>query len=263
MIKVPQTLGNETAEALNALIRQTDKIRRWDSFEIQNLLRVVEKLQKVDAREAFVRFGGIAAICGEAERVLEYFGKAQQHPDIINTNHEFWISLANIGLYKRAQEIGIWLLDPKRGFFPKAWERAVSIGLVNEVCNRLDGAKKLYPELEQIDFSDLALAREVMKTNDLTDQDVGDVLDLMGLIQREHGIMFHGAFAAHMKTMRPAEDPVYLYFTIPLDAEVPEIHSMNRELARRIPESLRYGAFPRGMVASFTKAIRQELLAAA
>jgi hypothetical protein len=263
MIIVPQTLASETVEALNALINESDRFRDWNASEIQTLVRAIEKLQKVDAREAFVRLGALAAICGNVEGVLEYFRKALLLPGAPATKHEFWASLVNAGLYGKAQEIGSWLLDPKRGFFPKVWQLAVSSGQVLDVWNRLPDAKKTYPDLSQIDFSAIENAVAVMGTNGLSDQDIVSVLDLLGEIQRAHRIMFSGRLVSILKVIRPPEDPAYLYLTMPLDASVDEIHAMNRELARLVVERLPEGAFPQGMVAAFAKAYLTELRAAA
>jgi len=263
MDNVPQTLATEAVDALNALIEESDRFRDWNAPEIQTLVRTLEKLQKVDAREAFIRFGAIAAICGNVDGVFEYYKKALLLPGAPETKHEFWVSLANVGLYSKAQEIGSWLLEPKRGFFQKVWERAVAMGHVLDVWNRLSDAKKTYPDLSQVDFSTVENAAALMEARGLSDQDIVSVLDLMGEIQRAHRIMFSGRLVSILRVMRPPDDPAYLYFAIPLEVSVSEIHAMNRELARLVVERLSDGAFPQGMVASFTKAYRIELLAAA
>lgn len=263
MITVPQTLATEVGDALNALLRESDRFRNWNDAEVQAVVRTIEKLQKVDAREAFVRFGSLAAICGNVDDMFAYYDKALRLPGEAETKHEFWSSLGNAGLYSKAQEISSWLLDPKRGFFPKVWQRAVCLGKILEVWNHLPDAKRTYPDLSQVDFSTVENAVAVMGAHRLSDQDIGSLLDLVGEIQRAHRIMFSGTLASILRVMRPPEDPAYLYFTIPLDASVDEIHAMNRELARLVVERLPEGAFPQGMVASFAKAYPIELLAAA
>jgi len=263
MIYVPQTLATETVEALNALIRESDRFRDWNAGEIQALVRALEKLQKVDAREAFVRLGAIAAICGNVDDVFDYFNKALRLPGELETKHEFWVSLGNAGLYSKAHEIGSWLLDPRRGFFQKVWQRAVNMGHVLEVWDRLSGAKKTYPDLSEVDFSTVENAVALMRANGLSDQNIVSVLDVMGEIQRAHRIMFAGELCAILRVMRPPDDPAYLYFAMPLEASVDEIHAMNRELAKLVVERLPEGAFPQGLVASFAKAYPIELLAAA
>lgn len=263
MINVPQTIAIETADALNALLRESEKFRNWNDSEVQSLVRMIEKLQKVDARVAFVRFGALAAICGNVNDVFAYYDKALRLPDELETKHEYWTSLGNAGLYSKAQEIGSWLLDPKRGFFPKVWQHAVGLGQILEVWNRLPDAKKTYPELSRVDFASVESAAGIMAANGLSDQDIGLVYDLIGEIQRAHRIMYSGKLVSILKVMRPPEDPAYLYFTIPLNASVDEIHAMNRELARLVVERLPEGAFPQGMVASFAKAHPVEILAAA
>jgi hypothetical protein len=263
MILVPQTIATEVGDALNALIRQSDKFRNWDDPEVQTVVREIKKLQKVDAREAFVKFGSLAAICGKVEDVFTYYHKALLLPGELQTKHEFWVSLANAGLYGKAQEIGSWLLDPRRGFFPKIWQQSVSLGKILEVWNRLSDARRTYPDLGEVDFSSVESAAAVMQSHGLTDQAIASVFDLMGEIQRAHGIMFSGKLVSILKVMRPSEDPAYLYFSIPLAASVDEIHAMNRELARLIVERLPEGKFPQGVVATFTKAYPIELRAAA
>jgi hypothetical protein len=263
MINLPQTLVNEVSEALNVLIHESDRFRNWSDAEVQTMVRTIEKLQKADAREAFVRFGSLAAICGNVDDVFAYYGKALRLPGEPETKHEFWASMGNAGLYSKAQEIGSWLLDPRRGFFPKVWKRAVSLGQVLEVWNRLSDATKTYPDLSQVDFSIVESAAAVMQTHGLSDRDIASVFDLMGVIQRAHRIMFSGEAVTILRVMYPPEDPPYLYFTIPLDTDVGEIHAMNSELARLVVDRLREGTFPQGMVASFAKAYPVELLAAA
>ncbi|HXM83635.1 MAG TPA: hypothetical protein VN929_17115 [Burkholderiales bacterium] len=263
MNQIPQTLGGEVTADINALISESDRLRDWNAPEIQVLLRRIEKLQKVDARDAFVRFGALAAICGNVDALFEYYRKALLLPGEAETKHEIWVSMGNAGLYSQAQEIGTWLLDPKRGFFPKIWEEAVSIGQVLAVWNRLQEAKRTYPDLSDVDFSLLERAAAVMRERKLTDENIGSILNLMGDIQRAHRIMFSGTLASILKVLRPPDDPPYLYFAMPLDASVGEIHAMNRELARLVVEKLPEGAFPQGMVASFAKAPPVELRAAA
>lgn len=263
MINIPQTLSTETADALNALIRESDRFRDRNAPEIQELIRAIQKLQKVDAREAFVRFGAVAAICGDVDGVFEYYKKALLLPDAPETKHEFWVSLANIGLYSKAREIGSWLLEPKRGFFQRVWERAVAMGHVIEVWDRLSEAKKTYPDLCQVDFSRVGNAAAVMGAHGLSDKDIVSVFDLVGETLRAHRTMFSGQLVSILRVMRPTDDPAYLYFAIPVEAGVDEIHTMNRELASLVVERLHEGIFPQGMVVSFTKAYPIELRVAA
>lgn len=263
MIYIPQTIATETADALNALLRKSDRFRDSNAEEIQALLQAVKRLQKVDAMEAFVRFGSIAALCADVDGVLEYYRKALLLPGEPNTKHEFWVSMGNAGMYGKAQELGSWLLDPKRGFFQQIWQRAVGMGQILEVWDRLSYAKKTYPELSQVDFSNVENAVTVMKAHGLSDRDIVPVLELMGEIQRARGIMYSGGLVSNLRVMRPSDDPPYLYLAMPLDASVDEIHAMNRELAKRVVERLPEGVFPQGMVASFAKAHPIELRVAA
>lgn len=263
MNNVPKTLSDEVVGAINALIHGSDRFRDWSSTEVQSLRPEIKRLQKVDARDAFVRFGALAAICGEVDLMHENFGKALQLPGELATKHEYWVSVVNAALYKEAKEIGTWLLDPKRGFFQEIWRKAVCLGQVREVWNRLEEAKRTFPELSDVDFSGLKQAASVMEQRRLTDNDIISVLDLMGEVQRAHRIMFSGIWVSNLRVIRPPEEPPYLYFTIPLAADVSEIHAMNRELIRLILEKLPDGAFPGGMVSCFAKAHAVELRAAA
>lgn len=263
MTKVPKTLAVECNDAVNALLAESDRFRDWDSDEIQSIVQAVERLKKADAREAYIRLGCVATVCGDVDRLFEYYGKALLLQDVQNTKHDLWVSLANAGLYRKAQEVGSWLLDPRRGFFPSIWQLASSRGQILEVWSRLSDAMKTYPELSEVDFSALKDVVSLMEARGLTDQDVISVLDLMGEIQRSHRIMFHGVFVSIPKEMRPPDDPPYLYFTIPVDVSVDELHAMNRELAKHVVEKLPDGAFPQGMVAAFTKAEPLVLRAAA
>lgn len=259
----PKTLSSEALEGFNALIEESDKFRDWNSPEIQVLVQTAESLQKAEAREAFVWLGSLAAICGDIDNLYEYFRKALLHPDQPATKAEYWSALANAALYKKAHEIGRWLLEPKRGFFPSIWERAVSAGYILEVSNRLADATRTYPELSSADVSALESAATLMSQRGLCDDDVVSILDLMGRIQREHRIMFSGKLVSTLKVMRPPEDPPYLYITIQLRAGVDEIHGMNRKLARLVVQELTGGAYPQGIVASFVKSHSIELRAAA
>jgi hypothetical protein len=263
MNNVPQTLVTEAVDALNSLIKESDRFRDWNAPEIQILVRKLEKLQKVDAREAFVRLGALAAICGNVDDVFAYLNKALLLPGELETRPEFWVSLGNAALYGKAHAIGSWLLEPRRGFFPKIWQRAVNMGHVAEVWDRLSDAKKTFPELSQVDFSIVESAAAVMRANGLSDQNIESVLDVMGEVQRAHRIMFAGQGGARLRVMCPPDDPAYLYFAIPIDAGVEEIHGMNRELARLVVEELPDGVFPQGMVATFAKTDPLALRAAA
>ncbi|MGV3627562.1 MAG: hypothetical protein ACO1PN_07735 [Betaproteobacteria bacterium] len=263
MNNVPQTIGNEIGDALNAIIRQSDKFRNWEDPEIQSIVNAIDKLKKIDARGAFSRLGAVAAICGRADDVSAYYAKAVLLPDLEETKAEFYISMGNAGLYSKAHEIGKWLLDPKRGFFPTLWRRAVCFGQILEVSNRLADAKKTYPDLSKEDFSVVGSAADVMHARGLSDKDVVAVFDLMGEIQRKHGIMFAGYFGSSIKIVSPPEDQPYIYMTIPLSESVQFIHSLNRDLTKLIVEKMPNGAFPQGLVMSFAKAESVKLLEAA
>lgn len=263
MDKVPQTLGAEVTAGINALIDQSDKLRDWNAPEIRTLFRRIAQLQKVDAKEAFVRFGALAAICGKVDDVFEYYRKALQLPGESETKHEFWVSMANAGLYGKAQEVGTWLLEPKRGFFPKVWENALRLGQVLAVWDRLNEARRTYADLSDVDFSLVERAATVMRERNITDGNIGSIFDLMGEIQRTHRIMFAGSDASGLKVLRPPEDPPYLYFAMPVDLSVSEIHDMNRKLAKLVVEKMPTGTFPEGIVASFAKTPAKEVRAAA
>lgn len=262
MTQVPNTLSQEVLEMINEFIAQSDRFRDWDSTQIQSLLAEIRKLQKVDARAAFIHFGATAAICGNLQALFEYYEKALQHPNQPDTKHEFWVSLGNAGLYKEASELGTWLLEPRRGFFPKIWQTTMSLGQVRETWNRLPDAKRTYPGLNDVDFSLLQDSVSVMTERGLTDEQIISVFALMGKIQRVHRIMYAGPRPSYLKVMRPPEDPPYLYFTIPLDASVAEVYAMNRELTKSVVYELPTGTYPTGLVAGFAK-FQAELRAAA
>lgn len=263
MSKVPQTVANEATDGINALIDASDKLREWQSPEIQKLFALIKSLQRIDARAAFAHFGLLAAICGDVDGVRGYYRKALLLPYESSTKYDFWVSMGNAGMYGEAQEVGVWLLDPKRGFFPKVWKHAVSMGLVLSVMARLHDAKRMYPELDSIDFSYVEKLAAVMRERGLQDSYIGSVLDLMGGIQRRHRTMFNGSLVSTLKTLRSPEDPPYIYLSITIDASVGEIRAMNRRLARLIAEEFPGGAFPSGLVASFAKALSADLRAAA
>lgn len=261
MDKLPQTIGDEVSGALNALIAQSDHFRDWNAPEVRELFHRIEKLQKVDARDAFVRFGCLAAICARVDDVLEYFRKALQHPDVAVTNGEYLGAAANAGMYGKAHEIGNWLLEPRRQCFPGICFKVASLGLIQGVWDRLSDAIRSFPEFAKEDFSQVEAAAKLMRERGLQDADIASVFDVMGEVQREHGYMFSGKFVSDFRVIRPPEDPAYLYFTLPIDADVASVHAMNRKLAAKIVGTL--GAFPQGIVATFAKALPVELRAAA
>src|SRR6266700_2596755 len=92
MIIVPKTLASEVGDAINVLLKESDRYRNWDDVEVQTVLREIKKLQKIDARVAFVQFGALAAICGNVGDVVTYYKKALLLPGEPETKHEFWVS---------------------------------------------------------------------------------------------------------------------------------------------------------------------------
>ena len=259
----PQTIAKDIAQGINALIAESDRFRDENSPEVRLLSASIEKLQKVDARLAFISRGALAAVCGNVAEVLTCFQKAILLPEVEFTKHEFWATFGNVGLYGKASELGSWLLEPRRNFFPSSWQRAFSFGQILEVSERLPLAMKAYPELARNDYTLLNEVAAMMHSGHLNDHVLISILDLMGEIQRAHGVMFAGQDAAHAKVIAPPDDPPYLYLSMQIDADVVEIHAMNRELGRAIVERYPFGAFPEGLVAAFTKAHCQVLRAAA
>ena len=137
------------------------------------------------------------------------------------------------------------------------------MGHVLEVWNRLADAKKIFPELSDVDFSALEAIAAVMRDREIADSDIVSILDVMSRIQHQHRIMYSGTFVSFARVIRPPEDPPYLYVTLPLKANVDEVHAMNRKLAKLIVERLPNGAFPQGIVASFVIDLPVETRAAA
>lgn len=263
MYKAPKTVGGEITEELNSLIAKSDRFRDRNSPEILELNRRIRLLQKADAREAFVCFGAVAAICGQVDEVFEYYRKALLLPGEAVTKREFWSSMTNVGLYDKAAELGTWLLEPRHGFFPQMWPLAVATGQILAVWTRLPDAMHAYPELSDVDFSAVERAAHVMKERNLTDENIATVFALMGEVQRSHKIMFADTLPSVVKVVTPPEDPPYLYFTVPIASTLEEVHAMSRELATLIVEKAPGGAFPSGIVASFTRPLPVELRAAA
>ena len=260
---IPKTTGEEIGEGVNALILDGDEFRRFDDPRVVTLWDEATKLQKADARLSFSLRGSMAAICGRIDDTHEYFRKALLHPDIESTRMEYWTALANLGLYSAASEQGTWLLEPKRHFFPAIWERAVSQGHVTEVSNRLAGAKQVFPDLSKSNFAWLEKAAAVMKESGTSDKQIFAVLDLMGEIQRIHGIMFAGRLATHARVMSPPDDPAYLHLSMPVLVNAGKLREMNSELSKLIVKRLPNGMFSPGLVASFYRAAPAALQAAA
>src|SRR4051812_29009747 len=105
---IPQTVSTEVGEAINAMIIASDRFRNWNDLEVQAIVRKIEKLQKIDSRDAFVRFGSLAAICGNVDDMLTYYRKAFLLPGELDTKHEFLAALGNAGMYSKAQEVCSW-----------------------------------------------------------------------------------------------------------------------------------------------------------
>ena len=176
---------------------------------------------------------------------------------------EYWTALGNLGLYSAASEQGSWLLDPRRHFFPTIWERAASGGHLLELWDRLPGAIQLFPDLAKLDFKWLENGVAVMKESGATDKQIFSVFDVMGEVQRAHGLMFAGPLISYLKVMIPPDDPPYLHFAMRTDATFEKLHEMNRALAKTVVRKLPNGMFPPGVVGTFEKAVRAETKAAA
>jgi hypothetical protein len=262
--KVPQTVGEEVVAGINALLAESDRLRDRNAPEIQTLLFKAAQLQKVDARKAFINFGFISAICGDLEGLEENFRRALNLPDQPETKHEFWVCTGDAGLYGKAHEIGAWLLEPRKHFFPSIWERAAAMGQILGVWTRHAEAKRLFQEqLANADFSRVERAAKVMQERGLADEDIARIFDLMGEIQREHKIMYAGFMVSSYKVIMPPDEPPYLHFAISVDVPATELHAMNRKLATAVVNKAPGGAFPQGMVGTFAKSQPAALRAAA
>jgi hypothetical protein len=260
---IPKTTGEEIGEGINALILGSDEFLRLDDPRVVALWDAATKLQKADARMSFSLRGTLAAICGRIGETHEYFGKALLHPDLESTRMEYWTALCNLGLYSAASEHGTWLLEPKRHFFPTIWERAASQGHVTEVFTRLADAKQGFSDLSNSDFAWLEKAAAVVRESGTSDKQIFAVLDLMGEIQRSHGIVFAGPVATHTRVMSPPDDPAYLHLSMPVAVNAGKLREMNSELSKLVVKRLPNGMFPPGIVASFHRAAPAELQAAA
>ena len=254
MNPIPQTLGDEVTAGINQLIHDSDRFRDWNSVEVRAVFARIKELEEADPVDAAVRFGALAAICGKVDALSDYYQMALAANADAPVKHEFWVSMSNAGLYEECQEIGSWLLEPKRGFIGQIWGLAASMGQILAVQKNLVGAKKLYPKLKDVDFSAVERAAQVMHARGLRDEEVVSVLSLMGQIQRAHQIMYWGTRVSQFKVLQSPEDPAYLYFSVPINANNAEVHAMNRDLARLLVTKMPTGAFPSGMVAAFVKA---------
>ncbi len=263
MNPVPETLAAEIQESLNQLLFQSEKFRDWESPEIQTIIDSLQKLKKIDARMAYCQLGTLSAICARVDDLFDYYSKAAHLPDLQSTNSDFYLSFCNAGLYGKAHELGSWLLSPKRGFFPKFWNRVASFGQILEVSKLLPDAKRTYPDLAAGDFAVVVDAASVMSLRGFDDDKIFVLLDLMGEVQRKHGTMFAGDVGFSIRVMRPPEDEPYLYLTIPVNESMDYVHAMNRDLTRLIVERLPDGIYPPGLVMSFAKARLETLREAA
>jgi hypothetical protein len=105
MPNIPQTINIEVCNAINALILGSDRFRDRNDDNVKAIVREIEKLKKVDPRQAFVSLGSLSAICGDVDGVVAYHRKALLLPDQAETRFEYCVSLMNAGLYSFAQEI--------------------------------------------------------------------------------------------------------------------------------------------------------------
>ena len=258
MNTAPKTIEQEIAEAINALLSRGDRFWDWNGVEVTEIRDKISKLQKVDSREAFAQHGALAAICGRPEDLAEFYRKARLLPNKTETDNQFWRCFSNVGQYSFAHSIGSKLLDPKLGFFPKYWERAVSGGHIREVYENWSATEKTFPDLNKEDLGVVRDAARVMIDRGLSDADIVAILDLMGEVQREHQIMFSGQHPLILRVIEESEDPSYLYAVMHIDATIDEVQAMNRKVAALVAQRL--GAFPSGLVMSFRKAVRREQL---
>jgi hypothetical protein len=254
----PETLARDITDGINRLLQQSDEFRSIDSPQVLALLEQIEKFSDIDPAEALVRRAAISAICGRAEDLPSLYARALDLSAGGDVRHEFWVNFCNVADYRRAAEVGAWLLDPKNGFFPSVWKQALALGQIRLVASHLMKAQNMFrTKLADEDFSVLGQATKAMQSHALTDQAVIDVLDIAGQIQRAHGIMYSG-IGPSLNVMAPPDEPAYLSVHIPVDVQTTKVHQMNRDLGRAIVERLPARKFPEGLVVSFRQAVKQE-----
>ena len=259
MTPIPETIAKAVSESILALFNESDRFHDWDSPEITAIRDEITKLQKVDAQAAFKNFGSVAALCGRKEDLRQFFRKSCLLPDRRSNEFSFWLNFANAGEYAEAREIGSKLLQPKLGFFPRLWEKAVARGQIREVVDLWPVAKRTFLDLDDKDLDPVRKIDEVLRTWGITDADLIAILEILGAVQQSHRIMFSGARPLNFDVMEGDPDgPAYVYATMFIDAPIEEVQIMNRKVANAVAEKL--GAFPSGLVMAFRKARARERL---
>ena len=190
---VPQTLAESLLSRITALLEEVVHIDRVNSFVFNGLLRDCDRLSQTDVINASLYRGTLYSIVGRDDDAEYQFNNVEANGEHFLASAWRMVSYANRCYAKRVMAMADQVLNQRGSINLSELMRPVAaIGGFQAICRAVDTASQRQEVLvgmtNLLEKSRRACA--VMKTLQITDDDVSAAVDVAGEIMREQRLVW-------------------------------------------------------------------------
>ncbi len=230
---IPATIANEVNQRLSHLVTSARGFFPADDFSVRRLAGELDKLMHVDAVNAYLFKSGLAQLIGDEKamrRYLDCAGKLSSDPAV---QRQAAGSLINLGFFSEAQPQFIKASDPRRGQYSIGIVLGICCGAFSATVTLMEQADKLNIETPNGIRATAMKAHSILASEGITDEHVGQILDVAGDIMREQGLFYQG-LEPSILPVDDAELGRCVYFTFLLAASAERVVEMQYDLTCRL-----------------------------
>lgn len=237
----PATIASDVLGEIRALALSAGHYFSENAPEIRALAAAIDRLQKADAREAFLARAKLYMLCGDVDGAFGQLRKA----DALGFDRFAIAARAivqiNLGFVSDAQKSVAIAADPTGGYFSSYAPLVVNAGAIRTFEALLCSADKLQLEIDQ-DFSrKICDAASILAEANITDSEVGKYLDVVGEIMRENKVFYLGD-SPDLFVWAKDEANRFIHFTFKLPFDSKTAERLDTDLITRFVD--RFGGLP-------------------
>lgn len=229
----PATIENDLRSRINKLLESARFYLNEQDAEIQEVLHAAKNLRKADPAAGFAAEARIFHLCGNIDQAHDRIGKAEQYGFNRDVLADKCAIFANLGFFREAQPLFKVCADPRAGTFARYGDVGLACGAIHQHAAFFADAEKMGLEYDAQLAASVTDASGILKRCGVSDQQLGEALNLLGSIMRKMRMFFLGVGPDLFAWKKNDTDQfVHLSYKFPLLG--PEVEKLDTQLVESL-----------------------------
>jgi len=189
----PETITTDVERHVWDLVEK-GRLRHYGDHDVIAIFDEIEKLRAAAPLAACRMEGYMHNMCGRIDESFESLGLQRgREANEAGVAFDACAMLSNLGYISEAQHYFEKAAHPMTGNFSRSVELGIASGSIQALSSFIPVARKMnLTNLDRVPVDTIDHASNLLREMNVSDDRLGSVMDVMGKVLRDHGLMFYG-----------------------------------------------------------------------